>query len=109
MNYVHIGWCNDGSSDKVWGIIQIGDDFDNREWSDPKYYSYTNKYVTFWGRRGKKLQTKIWEGTPSGAEFEFNKKLDKGYKQVNKNCLDRVYPEFEQDLEKTAFWATLMA
>jgi len=65
--------------------------------------------VTFWGKRGKKLQTKIWRGYYWDARKEFDKKLTKGYKEVNKEQLDKVYPEFEQDLDKTAFWATLAA
>jgi predicted DNA-binding WGR domain protein len=36
-------------------------------------------------------------------------KRNKGYKEVNKTDLDRVYPEFEQDLEQTAVWAMLSA
>jgi hypothetical protein len=34
------------------------------------------------------------------------KKQNKGYNSVEKNELDEVYPEFQSDLEKTAFWAT---
>jgi hypothetical protein len=37
-----------------------------------------------------------------------DKKVDKGYKRVDKTDLDNVYPEFEQDLEQTAVWALLM-
>lgn len=107
MKYVHIGWCNTDNHDKVWGIIQIGNDYDTRGWNRDENCYHANKYVTFWGRRGKKLQTKIWDGWLSDASREFRKKLDKGYKEVNKEQLDKVYPEFEQDLDKTAFWATL--
>jgi hypothetical protein len=35
----------------------------------------------------------------------FQKKRNKGYQEVDKNRLDEVYPEFQSDLEKTAFWA----
>ena len=34
------------------------------------------------------------------------KKQSKGYKSVEFDELNEVYPEFQQDLEKTAFWAT---
>ena len=37
----------------------------------------------------------------------FRKKTNKGYKEVDKDLLDEVYPEFQTDLERTAFWATL--
>jgi hypothetical protein len=107
IKYKHILWNNEEGHDKIWGIIQIGNDMDTREWSDPKYYSYNNKYVTFWGRRGKSLQTKVWDGTPYGAESERDKKLKKGYKEIKPKNMESVYPELEQDLEKTAVWAQL--
>ena len=99
MEFSHIGWCNEDGHDKVWGIILIDRTTDLRK----------NKYVTFWGRRGKSLQTKIWEGYYWDAEEAFDKKIMKGYNEVNRHRLDEVYPEFKQDLEKTAFWATLRA
>jgi hypothetical protein len=37
----------------------------------------------------------------------FHKKRLKGYEEIQEWQLDDVYPEFKQDLEKTAFWATL--
>ena len=92
MKYIHIGWCKEGIHDKVWGIMSIQD----------------NHYLTFWGRRGAKLQTKLvyikysWEATDL-----FSKKKKKGYQEIEEFELDKVYPEFKQDLEKTAIWATL--
>ena len=90
MKYEHIGWCKEGKHDKVWGIIRLQD----------------SNCVTFWGRRGAKLQTKLvnifgWE-----AKEIFLKKQNKGYQSVELDMLNEVYPEFQQDLEKTAFWAT---
>ena len=103
MEYQHIGWFNKDNHDKVWGIIVL-----DRNCSDEPGFKQ-NKYVTFWGRRGKTLQTKIWTGYYWDAEDAFEKKVLKGYNEVDKNKLKEVYPEFEQDLEKTAFWATLRA
>ena len=103
MKYEHIGWCKEETHDKVWGIILLAEDVPV---SVSAWPFSTNKYVTFWGRRGAKLQTKIVEGTNWKLHEMFLKKLDKGYKEVRKNELDEVYPEFQQDLEKTAFWAT---
>jgi hypothetical protein len=108
MKYEHILWCRDekANSDKVWGIILIAkvDTFYN---VGIKVNTY--KYVTFWGRRGKALQTKIWEGGYWDVDDMKRKKLNKGYQEVDKQRLDEVYPEFEQDLEKTAVWAMLGA
>ena len=92
MKYLHIGWCREDKHDKVWGIIKIHD----------------NECLTFWGRRGFKLQTKLiyikylWEATDL-----FSKKQKKGYKEIQESELDKVYPEFKNDLEKTAIWAAL--
>jgi hypothetical protein len=98
MKYKHIAWCKQGTADKVWGAICLS--HSGTSYSD-------NKYVTFWGRRGKKLQTKLWEGSDWDAKEMFLKKQDKGYRSVELDELNTVYPEFQQDLEKTAFWATL--
>jgi hypothetical protein len=82
----------------VWGLIKL---------TDQQFY---NDYVAFWGRRGKKLQTKIhknidhWE-----ADRLSDKKMSGGYKTIDINHLDSIYPEFEQDLEATAVWAMLKA
>jgi hypothetical protein len=103
MRYEHIAWCKDEktNADKVWGIICLREP----EWENYRWIS-TGKYVTFWGRRGAKLQTKLWDGSSYDAREMFLKKQSKGYGSVEKNELDEVYPEFQQDLEKTAFWAT---
>lgn len=90
MRYLHIGWCQEDKHDKVWGIIQLrGIDC-----------------LTFWGRRGAKLQTKIVKASLWEADHMFRKKVSKGYQEIGEYQLDEVYPEFHQDLEKTAFWAT---
>jgi hypothetical protein len=105
MNYEHILWCHEDSHDKVWGMICIAEV--NIVYEGSRVNTY--KYVTFWGRRGKKLQTKIADVLFMDAEQQRDRKLKKGYKIVSKLELDKVYPEFQQDLEKTAFWATLRA
>jgi len=91
MNYAFIGWCKEDTHDKVWGAIELG----------------TAKYVTFWGRRGKKLQTKSLNISSYGLIKLIRQKTAKGYASVDKANLDKVYPEFEQDLEKTAMWSML--
>ena len=103
MKYVHIGWCKEGIHDKVWGIILLAEDVPvSNAWHFP-----TNKYITFWGRRGAKLQTKLVNGTNYDMDQLFRKKTNKGYDRIEEWQLDEVYPEFKSDLEKTAFWATL--
>jgi hypothetical protein len=97
MNYRFVGWCQNGKHDKVWGSIGISN------------HSQENVYMTFWGRRGGKLKTKV-----SGwGEWEMEKmiasKTNQGYRRVNPEELASVYEDFEADLKKTAVWAILKA
>jgi hypothetical protein len=91
MKFSFIGWCKEDNHDKVWGAIELG----------------TMKYVTFWGRRGKKLQTKPLIISAYGLNQLIKQKTSKGYIGVDKNNLDKVYPDFEKDLEQTAMWSML--
>lgn len=92
MKFDHIGWCKEGFHDKVWGIIRLDGDH----------------CVTFWGRRGAKLRTKMIKADYWEAGELFRKKCNKkDYREIQENELDRVYPEFKSDLEKTAIWAML--
>jgi hypothetical protein len=91
IKFEFIGWCKDGTSDKVWVSIDLGN----------------YKWATVWGRRGKKLQHKIVETTNWEMTKLVSSKKNKGYFKVDKDHLDRVYPEFLEDLEKTTMWALL--
>lgn len=91
MKYEFIGWCREDNHDKVWGVIELAD--------------YT--YISFWGRRGAKLQTKLIKTSNYVITDLIYKKKHRGYNEVSKNHLDEVYPNFESDLEKTAIWASL--
>jgi len=97
MNFKFIGWCKEGTSDKVWGIISLG----------TETYMNNTSYVVFWGRRGKKLQTKILKDSVWGIGNKIDSKKDRGYIEVDSTKLYEVYPEFESDLSKTAMWAIL--
>lgn len=110
--YVFIGWCKNekDNHDKVWGIIQLNaedtvlvDRVNRNLWpiSNVKY-----DCVIFWGRRGKKLQDKVAKISHKEILKLIVSKQYKGYKPINKNELDVVYPEFEDDLKKTVFWST---
>ena len=92
MKFKHICWQKNEktNTDKVWGVILLQD----------------NDYISFWGRRGAKLQTKMFKGSDWDAIQMFEKKQSNGYKSIEIDELHEVYPEFQQDLEKTAFWAT---
>ena len=95
MNYKFIGWNNRDGADKVWGVIYIEDRTGIRP-----------KVLIFWGRRGKKLQTKM---DREGWDLDklIREKSEKGYKIIGNYELETVYPEFQNDLEKTTMWALL--
>jgi hypothetical protein len=100
MNIVCVGWCRDGTHDKVWGVISLTDRSTLRRWDE-------SKFVTFWGRRGQALRTKIETTSQYYVEQDFEKKLGKGYTKISVEKLHEVYPEFREDLEKTAVLSIL--
>lgn len=98
MKYVWIGWCAQGSSDKIWAVIQL--EHTSEIWK-------SRKYATIWGRRGRALQSKTFEGDHWDMMNKIDGKQSKGYREIKESGLSSVYPEFQEDLEKSAFWATL--
>jgi predicted DNA-binding WGR domain protein len=101
MQYEFIGWNSLDGHDKVWGVIVLERDI-NKYVYDPDH-----KVCVFWGRRGKKLQTKVSVESQRDINKLIGSKTKKGYDRVNLTELNVVYPEFEKDLHQTAFWATL--
>ena len=99
IDYKFIGWCQEGTSDKVWGVIKLRD---GNSWDN-------DSYCTFWGRRGRALQTKVSVESEWDIEKLISNKSHKGYTEIDTDKLNEVYPEFEEDLEKTAMWAMLKA
>ena len=97
INYKYIGWCGTEDHDKVWACIQLNGD------------RWHGKFLTVWGRRGKKLQSKIVESNTYEMGKLIGSKVAKGYCGIPEDKLNEVYPEFQQDLEKTAAWSMLMA
>lgn len=98
MTFKWIGWCREDQHDKVWMIFQLSGD------------RYSGRFVTVWGRRGKKLQSKIQEYmTARERDRLVDSKESKGYRRIEEQDLNSVYPEFQLDLEKTTVWALLSA
>lgn len=100
LNYVFIGSLvnHQTNSDKIWTVIEL---------VPPVGYYGQGTYVTCWGRRGSKYQTKVVKATTYQIRDMYNAKIDKGYGRVNRDKLDEIYPNFEKDLETTAFWTVL--
>lgn len=91
LEYEFIGHNTEGKSDKVWVSIKLSQ----------------NKYLACWGRRTKKLSTKVYEYDRWKMDTLIRSKTRKGYVPIDKNDLDSVYPEFESDLQKTTVWTSL--
>ena len=94
LNFEFIGWCVEGNHDKVWVCIEL------------QRNEINTTYLTCWGRRGKKLQTKVVTETSWNIFKLIESKRNKGYQEVDNSMLRTVYPDFEKDLAKTAFWAS---
>jgi hypothetical protein len=73
MNFRFIGWCKQGSADKVWGVINLIDD----------------QVLTVWGRSGAKLQNKVGPYDWSLSRL-ISKKEEKGYRSIDENELNQV-------------------
>jgi hypothetical protein len=97
INYKYIGWCSEDNSDKVWACIQLNGD------------RWHGKFLTVWSRRGKRLQSKIVETNTYEMGKLIGSKVAKGYRGIQEDKLNEVYPEFQQDLERTAAWGVLRA
>lgn len=103
MNFEWIGWCREGSHDKIWAVYVLES---RNEWLGWLGVPVV-KYATIWGRRGKELQSKVFDSSSTSHVTRISEKLRKGYTQISTDKLKEVYPEFQEDLEKAAFWATL--
>lgn len=96
MTFKWIGWCREDQHDKVWMIVKLNGN------------QHSGRFVTVWGRRGKKLQSKIQDYRESrDIDRLISSKEAKGYRRVEEQDLNSVYPEFQDDLEKTTVWALL--
>ena len=97
MKYQFIGWCSDGVHDKVWVCVQLS------------HARWRGKYLSIWGRRGKSLQSKV---TDDASDYDIDKLIrskESKYAEIPIDKLHEVYPEFQEDLEKTTAWALLKA
>jgi predicted DNA-binding WGR domain protein len=84
MDIQFLGWCKNEKSDKVWGIVKKDDDL----------------YVTFWGRRGAKLQKKMIEMDRWDAEALIRSKEKKGYAEVQKDDMEMVHDSLRKHVFK---------
>ncbi len=100
IDYLYIGWCNEGKHDKVWIAIKLSTCY-----SDDLFFRH-GKILTIWGRRGGKLRSKVVDDTPD-IWSTMRKKRNKGYNDMSIEKLNLVYPEFAADLEKVYIFSKL--
>jgi len=110
LDYEFVGWLNDGKSDKIWGLIEL------LAPTSVARIQTKGVYLVFWGRRGKKYQTQFIRSHSryhylhsynSLTYLKIQEKLSKGYKEVGKQMLSDIYPDFEKDLSSIAFWTMM--
>ena len=84
MDIQYLGWCREGTSDKVWGIVKKDSDL----------------YATFWGRRGAKLQKKVIEMNAYEANKLIRSKQKKGYVEIPKDDMEMVHDSLRKHVFK---------
>lgn len=83
------GWNTEGTSDKIWGYMQVG-----------------TKFYSFWGRRGKSVSFK--ELGQGEARETRRSKMDRGYRTVNvPQELDKIWPTYKQDITGRFTWCVI--
>ena len=84
MDIQFIGWCHNPTrnNDKVWGIADKGDGL----------------YMTFWGRRGKKLQSNEKNMDSYDADKLIRSKQSKGYREFDSDELDQIHENFKKQI-----------
>lgn len=84
MDIQFLGWCKNEKSDKVWGIVKKEEGI----------------YVTFWGRRGAKLQKKMIEMHLWDADKLIASKQKKGYLEIPKDDMEMVHDSLRKHIFK---------
>ncbi len=96
LTFHWIGWCKEGTSDKVWGFCSTNAIDDSIG---------TSQVYVFWGRRARALSFKkatVWESYSLSS-----KKRDRGYQPVTEAQLREVWTTFDDDLQSRLCFAIL--
>lgn len=83
IDFKFIGWCKEGTHDKVWGFFSIGDNL---------------TVHVFWARRGKALQFK--KDYDGAHLYKLKKsKLGKGYQEISIDRFREIWPNLDDELQ----------
>ena len=96
VRFQWIGWCKQGTSDKIWGYFTVGSD--------------TGPFYIFWAGRGKALTFKkesdAFEVTRIRRSKE-NRHYLKAYTGISETKLAEIWPTFAEELEQRLSFAML--
>lgn len=81
MNVEWAGWYQEGTSDKLWGVLRV-----------------ENTFYNFWCRRGARLQFKRNDDLRFYHKIT-REKLKKGYVEISTSRLVEIYPGFFEEAE----------
>jgi hypothetical protein len=74
MKVYWVGWVKEGTSDKLWGVLE-----------------HNGQWFNFWCRRGAKMQFK------HVGNNKYSHKVKKGYNQITIDLLEQIYPNFSEE------------
>lgn len=84
MKIYWAGWFKEGTSDKIWGILNV-----------------SGTYYNFWCRRGAKMQFK------KTSDLKYSHKRDKGYRSITADQLEAIYPGFFDEAQSNLVFAIM--
>lgn len=95
MAFKFIGWCSEANHDKIWGFFDNGPPEVNGV-----YHSVQRVYI-FWGARGKKNTIHFKHGVYDQElkKLRDQKVYKKGYREINKDQLLKIWPTFFDDVD----------
>ena len=95
--YGFIGWCTEGTSDKVWGFFfRPTPDHKPISWLADK--NYGRNVCTFWAGRGKAMQFKPTIYNDDLIKLVRSKKKKK-YAIIDETKLHAIWPSFQEEME----------
>ena len=104
--FAFIGWCQEGTSDKVWGYFLRPTPPENL-WGHtiPGRHLGSNCCI-FYGRRGKAMRFKGDVVTLDLLGLR-DSKLRKGYREISEAKLFEIWPNFIEEAEAKLMWEVL--
>jgi hypothetical protein len=98
FEFGYIGWCKEGSHDKIWGYFYRPSPEYEAAKNTPVWSIPVRNVCVFWGRRGKALQFKA--NTTGYDLYRLEEsKSKKGYTEINEKILTEIWTTFASEAE----------